>query len=156
MDNTLSWYLWLEAFRETSALSDQIAVMKIDDDWMKRQIMRIGHFNSMTMASSKKISYHEPALRFYKNPKEFMGIEVLTEPGQWALIELMACEINELQPVSGIVFTSIDFYNGGLVCCGANIQNTKTRITTDSLYLTDIMDQYEILQNGGFGTSGMF
>ncbi|WP_343559584.1 hypothetical protein [Sphingobacterium sp.] len=156
MENTLSWYLWLEAYRDTPKQAEAIVVMKIDDDWIKRQVMRIGHFNSLAPHPGKKVGYYEPALRLYKNPGVFLGIEVITGPQQWALIELLDSEINQLERLSGVTMTTFDFYKDGVVCCSANTSNCKIPITTDRLDIADIMTQYEMLQNGGFGTSEMF
>ncbi|MCS4165153.1 hypothetical protein [Sphingobacterium sp. BIGb0116] len=156
MENTLSWYLWLEAYRSTPKPAEAIVVMKINDEWIKRQVMRLGHFNSLATPPGKKIGYYEPALRLYKNPGVFLGIEVITGPGQWALIELLDSEINQLERLNEVTITTFDFYKDGVVCCSASTGNSKIQITTDRLDITDIMAQYEMLQNGGFGTSRMF
>lgn len=153
MDNKLSWYLWLEAYGDASTLAEAIAVMKIDDEWIKRQVMRIGHFNSLAVDPGRKIGYYEPALRFYKNPGMFLGIEVITGPQQWVLIELLDSEVNQLERFAAVTVASFDFYKNGVVCCSASTSNSKIRITTDRLDLADIMAQYKNLKNGGFGTS---
>lgn len=156
MDNTLSWYIWLEAYRGSSKLAEAIVVMKIDDEWIKRQVMRLGHFDSLAPPSGKKIGYYEPAMRLYKNPGVFLGIEVITGPQQWALIELLESEVNQLERLTKVTITTFDFYKDGFVCCSASTSNSKIQITTDRLDITDIMAQYEMLQNGGFGTSQIF
>lgn len=153
MDHTLSWYLWLEAYTDSSIKSNLIAVMKIDSEWLKKQERRIEHLNSMSTVSHRKINFYEPSLQFYLLPKSFLGIQVIPEPGQWALIELMENELKILTPVSGITFTSIDFYNHRLVRCKANILKTDFTIWTYTFDLISILDQYKLLQRGGFGTS---
>ncbi|MGJ1435693.1 hypothetical protein [Sphingobacterium siyangense] len=146
----------MEAYRGTLQLAEAIVVMKIDDKWIKRQVMRLGHFDSLAPPPGKKIGYYEPALRLYKNPGVFLGIEVITGPQQWALIELLDIEINQLERLNEVTKTTFDFYTNGVVCCSASTSNSKIQITTDRLDITDIMAQYEMLQNGGFGTSQMF
>jgi len=156
MENTLSWYLWLKAYRDTLKQAEAIVVMKIDDDWIKRQNMRIGHFNSLAAPPGKKIGYYEPALQLFKNPGVFLGIEVIAGPQQWALIELLESEVNQLERLAGVTITTFDFYKDGVVCCSASTSNNEIQITTNRLDIADIMAQYEKLQNGGFGTSQMF